>query len=82
MLNQLSAHGVRAEIKQSIHADTGIPSMNRTVCYSELTIHGRSVWGVGMAPTNSVASIKAVLSALHRAGMLADLGTIASSEAS
>ncbi len=82
LLSELSEHGVRAEVKQLIDADTGIPSMNRAVCYAELTIEGRSVWGVGMAPTNSVASIKAVLSALHRAGMLAELGTIASSEAS
>jgi 2-isopropylmalate synthase len=82
LLDELSEHGVRAEVKQLIHADTGIPSMNRAVCYGELNIDGRSVWGVGMAPTNSPASIKAVLSALHRAGMLAEFGTIASSEAS
>jgi 2-isopropylmalate synthase len=32
------------------------------------------VWGVGMAATSSVAACKAVLSALHRAGVLSELG--------
>jgi 2-isopropylmalate synthase len=74
LLSTLRDRGVEAEIKQLTGADTGIPSVNRKVCYTELSVDQRSVWGVGMAPTESMAALKSVLSALHRAGVLTELG--------
>ena len=73
LLHALEGHGVHAELKQLVSADTGIPSMNRLVSYAELGIEQRSVWGVGMAATGPVAACKSVLSALHRAGVLSQL---------
>jgi 2-isopropylmalate synthase len=74
LMSMLESRGVKAEIKQLTGADTGIPSVNRKVCYAELSVDQRSVWGVGMAPTGSMAALKSVLSALHRAGVLTELG--------
>jgi 2-isopropylmalate synthase len=74
LLHALERRGVQVELRQLIGADTGIPSMNRQVSYAELSVDQRSVWGVGLAPTSSVAACKSVLSALHRAGVLSELG--------
>ncbi|HEU5270239.1 MAG TPA: 2-isopropylmalate synthase [Jatrophihabitans sp.] len=74
LLTGLAGRGVRAELDRLIEDDTGIPSGTPKVCYARLLVDGRPVWGVGLAPTAPLASIKSVLAALYRAGALTGLG--------
>ncbi|MEN3308478.1 MAG: 2-isopropylmalate synthase [Micromonosporaceae bacterium] len=74
LLSALERRGVRAEVERLTGADTGIASGTPKVCYAELAVDQRSVWGVGLAPTAPIAALKSVLSALHRAGALTEVG--------
>jgi 2-isopropylmalate synthase len=39
----------------------------QAAAYVEASVHGRTVWGVGIAPSITTASLRAVVSAVNRA---------------
>ena len=73
LLDAVRAGGLDAELAQLSGAETGLPAAMRTVRYAELRVDRRPVWGVGLASTPPVAAVRAVLSALDRAGALSAL---------
>jgi len=75
LLGALGRRGVRAEPTWLTGAETGLPAGRRRVCYAQVRAGGRSAWGVGLAPTAAMASVDAVLSAVHRAAGLPPTGT-------
>ncbi|MFL6129256.1 MAG: 2-isopropylmalate synthase [Mycobacteriales bacterium] len=75
LLGAVRAGGTQAELRQLTGAETGIPAGPRRVCYAEVLVDRRPVWGVGLAPTEPVAAVRSVLAALHRGGALHGLRT-------
>ena len=70
LLGAVRGGGIRAELRQLTGAETGIPGGQRRVCYAEVLLDRRPVWGVGLAPTASIAAVRSVLAALRRGGAL------------
>jgi 2-isopropylmalate synthase len=66
-LNILGADGVTVRLFDYVEHTMAASGDARAAAYVELEVNGRTLWGVGIDPDISTASLKAIVSAVNRA---------------
>lgn len=66
-LDILSGHGVDIRLFDYVEHTMAASGDAKAAAYVELEVNGRTLWGVGIDPDISTASLKAIVSAVNRA---------------
>ncbi|MCH1882958.1 2-isopropylmalate synthase [Agrococcus sp. ARC_14] len=66
MLTMLRAEGVQVTLTDYVEHTMSAGSDATAACYIELDVDGATVWGVGLDPSSTTASLEAIISGVNR----------------